>query len=51
MSTRPQASSPKELGASIMAEPMDVEGVGRMAAITDPQGASFSILKSASPQP
>lgn len=39
-----------ELGASVMMPPMDVEGVGRMAALVDPQGAPFSVLKLA-PQP
>lgn len=33
------------LGATVMAEPMDVDGVGRMAAMTDPQGAAFSVLQ------
>jgi uncharacterized protein len=36
----------RELGASVMMEPTDMEGVGRMAALTDPQGASFSIITS-----
>lgn len=35
----------KELGATITFEPMDVEGVGRMAGIMDPQGASFAVVK------
>lgn len=39
-----------ELGASVMMPPMDVEGVGRMAALVDPHGAPFSVLKLA-PQP
>jgi hypothetical protein len=41
----------KDLGASVMAEPMDIPEVGRMAAIVDPQGATFSVLKSTNPQP
>jgi predicted enzyme related to lactoylglutathione lyase len=35
-------------GASVLAEPMDLPEVGRMAALTDPQGAAFSILQPAS---
>jgi predicted enzyme related to lactoylglutathione lyase len=41
----------KELGASVLAEPMDIPDVGRMAGLVDPQGAAFSILKSSNPQP
>jgi predicted enzyme related to lactoylglutathione lyase len=40
----------KELGATVLAEPMDIPDVGRMAALTDPQGASFSVLKNAGPR-
>lgn len=32
-------------GGSVMAEPMDLPGVGRMAALADPQGAAFSVLQ------
>jgi hypothetical protein len=39
----------KELGATVLAEPMDLPGVGRMAALLDPQGAAFSIIKNAQP--
>jgi predicted enzyme related to lactoylglutathione lyase len=39
----------KELGASVLAEPMDVPGVGRIAALMDPQGAAFSVIKNAPP--
>jgi len=39
----------KELGATVLAEPMDLPDVGRMAALTDPQGAVFSIIKNAQP--
>jgi uncharacterized protein len=39
----------KELGATVLAEPMDIPDVGRMAALTDPQGASFSVIKNANP--
>jgi len=39
----------RELGGSVLVEPFDTP-VGRMAAVRDPQGATFSIIKSA-PQP
>jgi uncharacterized protein len=39
----------KDLGASVLAEPMDLPGVGRMAALMDPQGAVFSVIKNAQP--
>jgi predicted enzyme related to lactoylglutathione lyase len=39
----------KELGATVLAEPMDLPDVGRMAALADPQGAVFSIIKNAQP--
>lgn len=32
------------LGAGVLADPMDLEGVGRMAVLADPQGAAFSII-------
>lgn len=38
----------KKAGGSVLAEPMDLPDVGRMAALTDPQGAAFSILQPAS---
>ncbi len=38
------------MGATVMAEPMDLEGVGRMAALVDPQGATFSVMQMAEPQ-
>lgn len=31
----------KTLGATVLAEPMDIPTVGRMALVQDPQGASF----------
>ena len=37
----------KELGASVLNGPMDVPEVGRMAALMDPQGAAFSVIKNA----
>ena len=43
------AAKAAELGGAIMVEPFDTP-VGRMAVISDPQGAVFSIMKSA-PQP
>jgi predicted enzyme related to lactoylglutathione lyase len=38
----------KELGASVVVEPMDVPNVGRLAVLRDPQGAGFGIIR---PQP
>jgi predicted enzyme related to lactoylglutathione lyase len=37
----------KELGAQVLFGPDDVPTVGRIAAITDPQGASFGIIQQA----
>ena len=37
----------RELGGSVMMEPMDAEGVGRFAIVADPQGAMFGVLKNA----
>ena len=34
----------QELGATVMMEPMDAPGIGRMAALTDPQGVGFSVI-------
>jgi predicted enzyme related to lactoylglutathione lyase len=41
------AAKAKELGANLYLPPMTMEGVGRMSVIADPQGAVFSIFKSA----
>jgi uncharacterized protein len=38
-----------ELGGTVIAPAMDLEGVGRMAAFVDPAGAPFSVIKSAQP--
>lgn len=35
----------KEMGATIKYGPFDAPGVGRMAAMDDPQGAGFSVIK------
>ena len=34
----------KRLGGSVLMEPMEVKGVGRMAVIQDPQGAVLSVI-------
>jgi predicted enzyme related to lactoylglutathione lyase len=39
----------QKAGASVMMPPTDTEGVGRMAALQDPQGAVFSVIKTATP--
>jgi uncharacterized protein len=33
-----------QLGATVIMEPMDAPGIGRMAALLDPQGAGFSVI-------
>lgn len=38
------AASAQELGATVLAGPMDIPTVGRFAALLDPQGAAFSVL-------
>ena len=38
----------RELGASLMREPFDVPGVGRIAIVTDPTGATFGLFQPAS---
>jgi uncharacterized protein len=40
------AARAKELGATIVVEPMDIPNVGRFAVISDPQGAVFGIIRS-----
>jgi predicted enzyme related to lactoylglutathione lyase len=37
----------KKKGGSVLTEPMDIEGVGRLAVLADPQGAVFAIIKNA----
>ncbi len=41
------ASKAKQMGAKLCLQPTTMEGVGRMSVIADPQGAVFSIFKSA----
>ena len=38
------AAKAGELGGSIMVEPFDAEGVGRIAVLADPNGAAFSVI-------
>lgn len=42
------AASISATGGSVLMPAMDLEGVGRMAMVTDPQGASFYVMKGAS---
>lgn len=44
------AARATELGATVCVPPMDIPGVGRMAAIKDPQGAAFAVIKLETPQ-
>ena len=39
------AEQAKQLGATILQDPMTIEKVGRMAVVADPQGAVFAIFK------
>ena len=39
------AAKAKSLGAQAVVEPFDVENVGRMSILTDPQGAGFAVIK------
>lgn len=39
------AAKAKQLGASLCLDPMTMEGVGRMAVVSDPQGAVFAIFQ------
>lgn len=39
----------KQLGGKVLKAPWDVSGVGRMAVIQDPQGASLSVITYAMP--
>jgi uncharacterized protein len=41
------AAKARQMGAKICLEPMSMEGVGRFAVISDPQGAPLAIFKSA----
>jgi len=47
--TDAKAQKATELGATIIAPPMDIPGVGRFAIIQDPQGAVFGIIKLSQP--
>ena len=40
----------KKMGATVLAPPMDLPEIGRMAALTDPQQAAFSVIKLENPQ-
>lgn len=40
----------KKMGATVLAPPMDIPEIGRMAALLDPQQAAFSIIKLQNPQ-
>ncbi len=39
------ATRAQELGGGALLEPMDVPSVGRIAVLSDPQGAVFGILR------
>jgi predicted enzyme related to lactoylglutathione lyase len=35
----------RDLGADVLAGPMDIPEVGRFAVLKDPQGAAFGVIK------
>lgn len=41
----------KKLKAKVVAKPMDIPDVGRIAVLTDPQGAMFGVMAMAMPKP
>lgn len=43
------AAKAKDLGGQVHVPPTDIPEVGRFAALADPQGASFSVIKSINP--
>ncbi len=38
-------ASARRLGGTLVVEPMEIEGVGRFAYVTDPQGATFAVIQ------
>ena len=40
----------QELGGTLMYGPSSMEGVGRFAYLTDPQGATFGVIENATPE-
>jgi hypothetical protein len=45
------ASRARELGGTVVMPPFDIPGVGRVAVLADPQGASIAAFASANPSP
>ncbi len=43
------AARAQELGGGVIAPAMDIEGVGRFAALTDPHGTAFAVIAGAQP--
>jgi predicted enzyme related to lactoylglutathione lyase len=39
----------KSLGATVMQEPFDIPGIGRIAVLTGPHGEAFAVIKNAAP--
>ena len=39
-----------DLGATVIAPPMDIPGIGRFAMLQDPQGGAFAVIKLTNPQ-
>ena len=42
--TNATAAKAAELGGQVVAEPFDIEGVGRFAVLADPQGVVFGVV-------
>jgi predicted enzyme related to lactoylglutathione lyase len=40
----------QELGGTVMSPPMDIEGVGRFAALADPHGSNFAVITGVPPE-
>jgi predicted enzyme related to lactoylglutathione lyase len=38
------AAKAAELGGQVLAEPFDIENVGRFAVLADPQGVAFGVI-------
>jgi predicted enzyme related to lactoylglutathione lyase len=43
------AAKAQELGGTVTSPPMDIEGIGRFAALTDPHGTHFAVIANAQP--
>ena len=44
-----EPGTPTEFGGGVMLPPGDIEGVGRFAVLTDPQGVMFGVVTAPPP--